>query len=168
MHTFAYLSVYRRTVLLIWPDSENVSVVTSMGGTAAAIASLRANKSTTPSKHDLDLVDIALSSAAISTETGRLVADLAVRWQDPALWLRAVNSSRAGSNVSVFGATRLVAAYDKFAFPSVGPVYVSPFLLQFNCDEVLTLNCFQTRQCDLQHDFNDRSPGLYLNSSVSS
>lgn len=117
-----YHSVYRRTVLLIWPDSQNVSVVTSMGGQAAAVASLRATKSVTPSKHDLDLVDVALAAAAHTADAGRLVADLAVRWQDPALWLRAVNSCRAGSDVSIFGAPRLVAAYDKFAFPSVGPV----------------------------------------------
>lgn len=138
-NTSSYHPVYRRTVLLIWPDSQNVSVVTSMGGQAAAVASLRATKSATPSKRDLDLVDVALASAAISTDAGCLVADLAVRWQDPALWLRAVNSCRAGSNVSVFGATRLVAAYEKFAFPSVGPVYVLVFSLRYSCYGMLTL-----------------------------
>lgn len=98
--------------------------MTALGGQAAAIAALRSTNSIAPTKNDLDLIDIVLAAAGKSKDAAHVVADLAVRWQDPGLWLRAVNACRAGSDISRFGPARLLNAYDKFAFPSVEVVYV--------------------------------------------
>ncbi|KAI0058526.1 hypothetical protein BV25DRAFT_1891186 [Artomyces pyxidatus] len=108
---------YRRTVLLIWPDTQNVSVVRQLGGSEAAVESLSTVTSLRPTTHQLGLVDIALSVSG--TQAGRAVADVALRWHDPDMWRKAVNSCRAGSDINIFGEVRLVNAYRAFGFQIV-------------------------------------------------
>ncbi|TDL25474.1 hypothetical protein BD410DRAFT_800891 [Rickenella mellea] len=109
---------YRRTVLLIFPDSQHVSVVKSLGGTAAAVASLRASSSLLATKEEQGLAEIALQ--AKSKSAGRAVADAALRWKDPYLFLRASNSCNAGSDIKVLGSSRIEQAYDVFGFKFIG------------------------------------------------
>ncbi|KAI0052019.1 hypothetical protein FA95DRAFT_1602248 [Auriscalpium vulgare] len=108
---------YHRTVLLIWPGSQNTEVITSLGGRDAAVASLKATTSSIPSQNDLELADLALSRGGVNA--GRLVADLAVRWRDAQLWHKAVTSCRAASDVSVLGEAHLINAYKAFGFQTV-------------------------------------------------
>ncbi|KAI0058503.1 hypothetical protein BV25DRAFT_1891156 [Artomyces pyxidatus] len=108
---------YHRTVLLIWPESKNISVVTSLGGREAAIASLSSVVSATPTSSELGMVDVALSVP--SQSAARAVADVALRWHDPDMWRRAVSTCRAGSNIDILEETRLVNAYRAFGFQVV-------------------------------------------------
>ncbi|KAI0058504.1 hypothetical protein BV25DRAFT_1919209 [Artomyces pyxidatus] len=108
---------YNRTLLLIWPDSQNAHVMTSLGDCEAAVASLSSVISTKPTSRDLDLVEIALSQRRPAA--ARAVADAALRWHDPDLWRRAVNSCYDGCNMDVFDEVRLINAYRAFGFQKV-------------------------------------------------
>ncbi|KAI0052018.1 hypothetical protein FA95DRAFT_1533560 [Auriscalpium vulgare] len=108
---------YHRTVLLIWPGSQNVEVITSLGGRDAAVASLKATTSLSPSQNDLELADIALHKGGV--DAGSLVAGFAVRWHDAQLWRKAAASCRAASDVGVLGEAHLVDAYKALGFKNV-------------------------------------------------
>lgn len=48
-----------------------------------------------------------------------MVADLSIRWRDPVMWRRAVDSCRADRDISVFGLPRLVEAFKRLPFKSI-------------------------------------------------
>lgn len=107
-------------MILIWPDTRNTSVIASLGGSKVAIKALTSSSSLAPTQEELDFVEIVATVG--SAAAGQLIADAAIRWRDPIIWAKAVDSCRAGSNIAVFGTTRLVQACQIFAWPDVAPV----------------------------------------------
>lgn len=106
--------------MLIWPDSQNAQVVTSLGGLDGAINALELSESPAPTKNELNLIDVAATAG--TARVGRIIADTAIRWRDPQIWLKAVTCCRAGSNVMVLELHRFVDAYETFPWATVAPV----------------------------------------------
>ncbi|TDL25472.1 hypothetical protein BD410DRAFT_895742 [Rickenella mellea] len=109
---------YHRTVLLIIPDSQHVTVVNSLGGTQAAIAGLKGTTSFQPSKGEYELAAIALGSKG--ADAACTVIDAAIRWKEPYLFRDAIQSCNLINDIKVFGQSRLERAQDVFGFGYIG------------------------------------------------
>lgn len=70
----------------------------------------------------MHLVDVAATAGTV--DVARVIADTAVRWKDPQIWLKAVICCRAGKNIMSLGMSRLVEAFEVFPWATVAPVYV--------------------------------------------
>ncbi|VDB99821.1 unnamed protein product [Peniophora sp. CBMAI 1063] len=105
---------YHRTVVAIWPASQNISVVTSVGGRDIAIVELKKCASSHPTTTDLSNVSLALTSG--TPDVACLVADLSIRWNDPALWHDALKSCRGESDIETLGMQRVHTALKLFKF----------------------------------------------------
>ncbi|KAI0067166.1 hypothetical protein BV25DRAFT_1834924 [Artomyces pyxidatus] len=63
--TSSHRTVYYRTILLIWPESQHGHVINFLGGLDSILTSLRKNQSETPSERDLQSIGIALAGACL-------------------------------------------------------------------------------------------------------
>ena len=119
---FAHVpSVYHRTVVAIWPQTKNASIITSVGGYDACIAALKRCTSLRPTLADMNNVSWALTAG--SPQISRIVADLALRWQNAQLWHDALKSCDGESNVHSLGIQRVQDALALFKFQVINAVY---------------------------------------------
>jgi hypothetical protein len=88
------------------------------GGVYYALEKLKQVNSRSPTTADMKMVDIVLkylsSKDKVSMTT---MADFALRWKDIKMWRTII--AKSGSDISVFGAERLVRACRTFTFESI-------------------------------------------------
>jgi hypothetical protein len=51
-----------------------------------------------------------------------IMADLAVQWNDLAMWTQVVKASGADKNLEMIGTDKLIAAWSKFSFENLRPM----------------------------------------------
>ncbi|TCD68476.1 hypothetical protein EIP91_010651 [Steccherinum ochraceum] len=96
---------YRRTVLVIWPHYNNFAIQYGENNVPRACQSLAKITTTAPSADDTALADFVLSRAAklVPTDVVQAVTRVALRWNDPSLWVRAVRAcSVRGKGLAMF------------------------------------------------------------------
>jgi hypothetical protein len=97
------------------------------GGVQYAMQTLtRANGWTTePNAKDRKRAEYILHRLKVNDKkTARFMADLAVQWNDLAMWNRVVKGSGAEKNVDVLGMEKLVQASKQFSFQAVRMTWV--------------------------------------------
>ncbi|KZV75575.1 hypothetical protein PENSPDRAFT_72660 [Peniophora sp. CONT] len=110
---------YHRTVVVFWPKSRNISVVTSVGGRDIAIAELKQCSSARPTTAELSNVSLALTTG--TPEVACMVADLSMQWQDPEIWHDALKSCKGESDIETLGMQRVQSALRLFNFSGMHP-----------------------------------------------
>ena len=109
---------YRRTVLILVHQDKAPDAVFSSGGVYYALKQLKTVNSRSPTKVDLKMVDIVLKYLSSKDKISIItIADFALRWKDIKMWRTVITKS--GSNISIFGAERLVRACKTFTFESI-------------------------------------------------
>ncbi|KDQ61218.1 glycosyltransferase family 8 protein [Jaapia argillacea MUCL 33604] len=117
---------YRRTVLVIWPDSNNYRIVYSGGNYALALGQLRASTSLTPTRFEKELFEYVLDAASQVKHSPESVLEIACeaacKWGSLRLWLQAVKECSGTKSFSMLTHDRIFKAVEKFGFGAVKPV----------------------------------------------
>lgn len=117
----------RRTVLVIWPRSTHLELL--HGGVESAFryacTHMRTSKSSVPTEEETELVEFmfyhAQSLSAHSTAAMDAICAAAIRWNDPALWARALDDGTHDDhdNMSHLWCTQMADGIKIFGFPRV-------------------------------------------------
>jgi mannose-1-phosphate guanylyltransferase len=120
------LTVYHRTVLVLFREEDDLDVLGADGVQYAMQTLTRANGLTTePSAKDRKRAEYILCRLNVNDKkTARFMADLAVQWNDLAMWNRVVKQSGSERNVDVLEKERLVQASKQFSFEAVRITWV--------------------------------------------
>jgi hypothetical protein len=115
------LTVYHRTVLVLFREEDDLDVLGADGVQYAMQTLTPVNGLTTePSAKDRKRAEYILCRLKVNDKkTARFMADLAVQWNDLAMWNRVVKESGSEKNVDVLEEERLVQASKQFSFEAV-------------------------------------------------
>lgn len=126
---------YNRTVLVIWPNEKTYKVAYAGQGLNYACANL--DNADKPSESLTHLADFVLSRAAeSSSRVVTSVCQAALRWNDFALWRRAVGLCFWDNGVAFLKSYDLLKALDIFGSRRVREVYVALALLSMIADKL--------------------------------
>lgn len=117
------LTVYRRTVLVMWPAWAHFDLVHGSEGFTYACQRIRDSKSSQPTTEETELTEIVLVRANATT-SGAVVESVcraALRWGDLSLWFRAIKACDAERSIAALGEKHIYLAVAVFGFSEVKP-----------------------------------------------
>lgn len=123
---------YRRTALVIWPDSSHFDIMHGADGFKYACEKIRTTTSAAPTAEESDLADYILRNTLASNHGDAIksVCFAACIWQDLSLWVRAVKAGDAERGIAILGEDNINKALSTFGFEDLCPVYVNSL---FDC-----------------------------------
>lgn len=131
---------YRRTALVVWPESRNNEIVHGKKYPNFVLNALKTTDSAEPDEHDLRLVEyiFGLLQASSQRESYRhpkdpfkitpsqvaqAVCAAACSWSDGALWGRAVSTCKCEDSIRVLGVPAILEAIQCIPLEDVLPRY---------------------------------------------
>lgn len=116
-------TVYRRTVLVMWPSWAHFDIMHGSEGFTYACQKIRESKTLQPTPEETEMTEIILVRAN-STTCGAVVDSVcraALRWKDLSLWFRAVKACDAERSIVALGENHVYLAVAAFGFSEVKP-----------------------------------------------
>jgi len=90
------------------------------GGVSYALQRLKSAGSRSPTQEDRKVANYVLARINPRDKVSALaMADLAIQWNDLAMWNQIVKASGAEKSLDMIGKDKLIAAWDKFSFENV-------------------------------------------------
>ncbi|KAF4607220.1 hypothetical protein EYR38_001280 [Pleurotus pulmonarius] len=115
---------YRRTALVLYHESDELSLVVKGGGGAPyALARLKDSTSLQPSEDEKKLVDLILAIPYMSPDAARALASHALRWKDLEMFKKIVKARNADTGAGVLTTDQLVQAWRVFSFGAVQHIF---------------------------------------------
>ncbi|KAI1793099.1 hypothetical protein LXA43DRAFT_1002796 [Ganoderma leucocontextum] len=114
---------YRRTVLVIWPESAHFDLLHGSKAFAFACAQLSASTSQDPTEEEAELANIVLarSNASRAKDVVSSVCRVALTWKDFSLWFRGVRACDAETSIGTLQADNILRAVATFGFDEIQP-----------------------------------------------
>ena len=110
---------------MMYLEREQTQVLLRAGGSSYAVTQLqKASVVPDPPQKIKDCIHYLLEYGTLKCAPylpDALGLDVAIKWNNPALWIKAANECGFQSNPFKFGWKKVVAAWDKFGFEALRP-----------------------------------------------